>query len=86
MVTNMGETVQTRGMLYNAFVQLVLVYGSNIWVVMGAVLKVLGGFHHRVAIIITGITAQCTTSREWEWPPVVEVLDTSGIYPIKEYI
>ena len=53
---------------------------------MGYILRVLEGFHHQVAIRITGMTARRTTSGEWECPPVAEALDTSGIWPIKEYI
>ena len=36
---------------------MVLLYGNEIWVVVRAMLKVLEGFHHRVARLITGMTA-----------------------------
>ena len=86
MVTEAGSTVWERGMLYKAVVQSVLLYGSEIWVVMRAMLKVLVGFYHRLARKIMGITARHTTSGEWEWPLLVEALETAGIWPIKEYI
>ena len=49
-------------------------------------LKVLDGFRHQVSRRITGKTGHSTTGREWECPPAAEALDTTGIYPIKEYI
>ena len=42
-----GATVQARGMMYKAVANLVLLYGSGIWVVTGEMLKVLEGIHHR---------------------------------------
>ena len=56
--------VRAWGMLYKAVVQLVLLYVSESWVVMGPMLKVLEDFYHQVAINITGMTAQPTTGRE----------------------
>ena len=38
-------------MMYRWVSQLVLLYGNEIWVVVRAMLKVLEGFHHRVASI-----------------------------------
>ena len=73
-------------MMYNAVAQLVLLYGSESWVVTGAMLKVLGGFHHRVARRITGMTATCGAGKEWEYPPVVAELEASETHPIMEYI
>ena len=61
-------------------------YGSEIWLLTGEILKVIEGFYHRVARRTVGKMAQCTTGGEWEWPPVDEALKTSGIWKIKEYI
>ena len=38
--------IQSRGMMYKAVDWLVLLYGSDIWVLTGKMLKVLEGFHH----------------------------------------
>ena len=86
MVMRTGTTVRARGMLYKKFAQSVLLHGIESWVVMGAMLKVIEGFHHRVARRITGMTARHTMIVEWEWTPVAEALDTTGICPTKEYI
>ena len=54
--------------------------------VMGAMLKVLEGFHHRLSRRIMGMTAQCTMVGELQWTLGAEALDTSGLLPIKDYI
>ena len=79
MVLKTGATFQARGLIYEAEVQSVLLYISEIWVVMGEMLKALEGFHHRIARRITGMTAQSITGRGWEWPPVAEALETAVI-------
>ena len=43
------ETVRSQGAMYKEVTQLVLLYGSEIWVMTGEMLKVLEGFHYRAA-------------------------------------
>ena len=62
------------------------VYGTEIWVVMGVMLTIIEGFNHQVDRIIAGNTAWRDGDGGWEWPPVEEDLDVTGIYLIKEYI
>ena len=63
-MTKTWETVrlQARVVLYKAVVQSVLLYGSKIWLVTGAMLKVLEGFHNQVVIIIMGMMERRTMS------------------------
>ena len=63
-----------------------LLYGSKSWVVTGAVIKVLEVFHHWASLRIAGMTTRPMTNGDWECPPVDDVLETTGIWPIKEYI
>ena len=49
VLLNMGSTVQAWRIMYKAVVQMVLIYGSGSWVVTDEILKLLEGFHHRVA-------------------------------------
>ena len=49
-------------------------------------LKFLEGLHHWAAQRITGMTAWRTEERECEYPLVVDALETTGIWAIKEYI
>ena len=45
-------------------------------------LKVLQGFHHWVAQQITRMTAKSGAGGEWEYPLVVEAMETAEIHPI----
>ena len=65
---------------------MVLLYGSKIWVVMGAMIQILEGFNRQSDIRIAGKTALHMVGGEWVCPPVTNALETTGIWPIKEYI
>ena len=80
MVSNTGATVQAQSILYKAIVQSGLLYDSESWVVTWSMIKVIEGFHYRVARRITGMTARRTMTGEWEWPLVAEALETSEIW------
>ena len=45
-MTHIGAKVRACEMLYEAVVKTVLLYRSKSWVVIGAMLKVFGIFHH----------------------------------------
>ena len=64
VLTNTAETVQSYGMLYKLVAQKVLLYGSESWMVMGEILKVLEDFHHWVARKITAMTTRHTEGGE----------------------
>ena len=53
-----GATVRALGAMYKTATQLVLLYGSNTWVVTRDMLKVLTVFHHWEAHQTTGMTAK----------------------------
>ena len=59
MLTNVlgktGAPIKSRVMVYTAVVQSVLLYGSEIWVVIDLMITVLEGFHHSIKIRIAGI-------------------------------
>ena len=57
--------MRSRGMIYKAVDQAVLLYVSESWVVTGAMLKLLEGFHHRAARRITGMTETRGAGGEW---------------------
>ena len=56
-------TVWAHGAMYKAVEQLVIIYGSNIWVVTRYILKVLTAFHHRAERRITGMTKKLGANR-----------------------
>ena len=72
--------------MYKAVAQLVILYGSEIWVVTGDRLKVLTGFHHQAEQRITGMTDKRGAWGEWEYPAVEEAMETAGFRPIGVYI
>ena len=53
--------------MYKAVIQLVLLYGREIWVVADTMMTVLGVFHLSVSRRISRITARRGAGREWEW-------------------
>ena len=55
VMERMGATVWSRGAMYKAMAQYVLLYVINSWLVTGEMLKVLEGFHHWVAQKIMGM-------------------------------
>ena len=59
------ETVQAWGAMYKVVEQLVLLYGSDIWVVTGEMIKVLTVSHHCVAQWITGMTSKSGPGGDW---------------------
>ena len=63
-----------------------LMYGCEIWVMTGEILKVLEGFHHRAFRRIKGMTTKRVAGGEWEYPLVVASLEASAFHPIQEYI
>ena len=66
--------------------QLVLLYGSDSWVLTRKILKVLTVFHHWAAQQITWVMEKRGAGREWEYPAVEEAMDSSGIHFIGIYI
>ena len=64
VLTRAGAMSQAQVVLYKAVAQAVILYGSEIWVVIGAMLKVLEGFHHRVSRQIAGKATWGTVNRK----------------------
>ena len=54
LLSREGVDEQTSGQIYLAVVQLVMMYGSETWVVTYCIGRVLGGLHHRVTQRLTG--------------------------------
>ena len=57
VIAKTGATVRSWGMMYSAVAQLVLLYVSESWLVIGEIIMVLEGFHHREARRIKVMTA-----------------------------
>ena len=76
--------MRSRGMIYKAVDQAVLLYVSESWVVTGAMLKLLEGFHQWAARRITWTTETREAGGEWEYTLVVAALESAGPHPIME--
>ena len=81
-----GASMRCRGLFYKAVVQSVLLYGCETWVVTDSMVKVLEGFHHRVARRITGRMARRLPSGEWHYPSFKKALRKAGLWSMREYI
>ena len=53
-----GVDTRTSGNFYKVVVQVVLLFGSEIWVMTPWVGLILGGFHNMVALRLVGIKPQ----------------------------
>ena len=72
--------------MYKEVVQAVLLYGRKIWLVTDVMMTVIEGFRHRIDIQIAGITARKGDGMEWEWALVDAALETTGFWPMREYV
>ena len=68
VVESRGTTVRSRGAVYKAVVQSVLLYDSKRWVVTREMLSFLEGFHQQEAQQITGMTKKRGAGGEWDYP------------------
>jgi len=82
-----GLRPKAAAMFYKAVVQAVLLYGAETWSVTPQMLQALRGFHHRVACQLTGKVGRYLPREDrWVYPPIDEVLEEAGLYPIEVYI
>ena len=77
--------MQSRAMFNKAFLQAVLLYRGERWVLTDSTVKVVEGFYHCISCRIAGKTACRIRTEVWEWPPVEESLEAAGVWPMREY-
>ena len=80
-----GADAQTSGHIYLAVVQSVLLYGSKTWVLMPFMKRVLGGFHHRVDLRLTGQQPWKGWDRGWVYPPMEDAKAEAGLQELEAY-
>jgi hypothetical protein len=85
-LTKTGVSPRYVSYFYKAIVQLVLLYGSESWVLTTPMLNVLNGFQHRIARRISGLMATREDDKTWHYPPIKRALEIAGLYSISEYI
>ena len=74
------------GRFYVAFVQVILLFGLETWVVTLQIKCMLGGFHHRVAKKILGKIPQQWAYGSWAYPLLGGTRRADGIKEIETYI
>jgi hypothetical protein len=53
------------------------------WVIAKSMLKVLEGFHHHVARLLSDLMLHCFTSENWwECSPVADAMQAVGLFKI----
>ena len=50
VLSKTGAPIKVRAMMYKTVVQEVLLYGREIWVVIGAMITLIEVFNHRISI------------------------------------
>ena len=74
------------GQIYLAVVQLVMLYGSEIWVMNPQIGRVLGGLHHRVAHRMTGRKHRQGRDGVWIYPPPEDAMAEEGLQEVETYV
>ena len=81
-----GSDAQTLGQIYLVVVQSLLIYGSDTWVLTPRMKRVLGGFHHRVDLRLTGRQPWKGRDRGWVYPPMEDVMAEAGFQELETYV
>ena len=85
VIERTGTTVWDQGAMYKLVSHSVLLYGRDILVVTGWMIKVLTTFHHQAARQITGMTEKRGAGGEWKY--TVEVaMEYVELHPIGVYV
>ncbi len=66
--------------------QLILLFGSEAWILSLSSLKVLEGFHNRAAWRMTGKRPVKLWDGMWMYPNLAQVLEDAGLKTVAHYI
>ena len=75
-----------QGKLYLVVVKLVLLYGSETWVLTPRMQRVMGGFHHRVAHRLMGRQPQKGWDVGWVYFHMGDEMTEAGLQEVDTYI
>ena len=73
-------------MFSKAVVHVVLLFGSNMWVMTPRMGRALGSFQHGVARRITGRQPKKREEGGWKYPPLAAFKEEAGFEEIWAYI
>ena len=81
-----GRDACTSGQIYLAVVLSVILYGSETWVINPHIGRVLGGFHHRVACMLTGRQPQQGRDGMWKDPLLEDAMTEAVLQEMETYV
>ena len=81
-----GTDPRISGLFFKAFVQAVLIFGSEMWVLTPCTERAMGSFKKRIAQRVTGRQPRQRGEVRWEYPPLTEVANKAGFEEIGLYI
>ena len=81
-----GADARTSGQIYLSVVQSIVLYGSETWVLIPRMQRVLGGFHHRVDRRLTGRQPQKGQDRGCVYPPLEDAMAGAGLQEVETYV
>ena len=81
-----GADARTLCQIYLAVVKLVIIYRSETWVMTPCIGRVLGGFHCRVALRLTGRKPRRGRDGVWFYPPLEDTMAGAGLQDVETYV
>ena len=81
-----GARPQVFRFLFKAFVQLVLLFGTQNWVVTPHMVRYLGGFQYQVVRVLMGRIPWCSLEVRWEDTLMEAARAEAGFETMKTYI
>ena len=90
MLVSKGADSRTLVMFYLVVVKVVLLYGSEMWVMSPRIWSKMGGFHHSMVPRLAGRQMRRRTDVMWVYPPLteamVETMEEAGLQEVDTYV
>ena len=81
-----GADARTSSHIYLAVVQSVLLYRSEIWFMTPHIVRVLGGFYHRVVCRLTGSQPWRGRDEVWLYRPLEDAMVEAELQEVDTYV
>ena len=81
-----GADAGTLGQIYLVVVQLALLFRSETWVLTPLIKRLLGGFHHRVACILTNQKGRKGQDGGWVYPHLEYAMTEAVLQEVDDYL
>ena len=81
-----GADPRTSRNFYKAVLQVTLLLGTESWVVSPFILRILGGFHHRVSRRLTNMQLKRDVMGRWIYLPLDAATKSVGMEEVEMYV